>query len=192
MDVLHAIAKFAGKAIRPVRAGERQLVSRSISTGWIPLVVRSPDFEPDAHLPEKFASADAPSPALRWSGDTSTAKEIVIIAEDPDAPLTHPFVHWIVYGIAPTIGSIGSSIDKTERPLNAPRVARQGLNSAHRFGFVGATPPPGHGPHRYHFQIFALDQPVTVDGRPTRDDIVKAMNGHVIGFGEIVATFERT
>ncbi len=58
-------------------------------------------------------------------------------------------------------------------------------------GYLGPLPPPGHGPHHYHFQLFALDSRLDVRAPVDRARLLEAMKGHIIGFGELVGVYER-
>ena len=60
---------------------------------------------------------------------------------------------------------------------------------------MGPMPPKGHGTHHYHFEIFALDRPLDMDGggeSPDRDQLMTMMAGHVVAYGEVVGVYERT
>jgi phosphatidylethanolamine-binding protein (PEBP) family uncharacterized protein len=90
-------------------------------------------------------------------------------------------VHWIVYGIR-----------ASARLLDArTSAARQhGKNSKFGTDFLPIAPPPGHGVHHYHFQVFALDTETEIDGLG-RGALVDHMEGHVLAWGELVGTYER-
>ena len=92
-------------------------------------------------------------------------------------------MHWIVYGI-PTYAR---SLDG-----RTPAIAKQGKNSKLHNGFTPAAPPPGHGLHHYHVQIFALDVPTDLPPGVGRGALVDHMRGHVLAWGELVGTYERT
>jgi len=97
--------------------------------------------------------------------------------------LPQPFVHWLVYGLR-----------GEDATLDATRLAsaREGRNSTGRKGYVGAAPPPGHGTHHYHFQVFALDIDLALDAGARRSAVLDVMNGHVVAWGELVGSYERT
>jgi phosphatidylethanolamine-binding protein (PEBP) family uncharacterized protein len=67
--------------------------------------------------------------------------------------------------------------------------AIQGLSGFRRPFYRGPAPPPGK-PHHYHFVVYALDG---VELKPglTRAELLDAMKAHVLGQGELVATYER-
>jgi Raf kinase inhibitor-like YbhB/YbcL family protein len=191
MNLSHTIASLAGKAIRPLRAGNSKLLSRRFQATKHPLRVMSPVFGEGEALLDAFAGPRAPSPPLVWQDAPAQVKEFVVVCEDPDAPFPSPFVHWIAYGIPRGSSELPLDVAKSERPEGVPGL-KQGLNGAHEPGFTGAAPPAGHGVHHYHFQVFGLDAPLHLrKERPERDDILEAMRGHVIAFGETVATYEK-
>lgn len=190
MDLSHTIASLAGKAIRPIRAGNSKLISRRLHATQHPLRVMSPVFGEGEALLDAFAGPRAPSPPIVWQDAPDNVKEFVVVCEDPDAPMPSPFVHWIAYEIPRDMSELPLDIPKSERP-QSPIGVKQGLNGAHEPGFTGAAPPVGHGVHHYHFQVFGLDAPLHLKKeRPDLSDIFSAMHGHVIAFGETVGTFE--
>jgi Raf kinase inhibitor-like YbhB/YbcL family protein len=121
-------------------------------------------------------------PELVWESLPAGTKSIAVVVEDPDAPRPEPFVHWIVYGIPPS----AVSLDATTL-----LAARQGKNSALRRGYAPPSPPPGHGVHHYHFQVIALDFPIAYADDVGKRELLATMLGHVLGWGEIVGTYER-
>jgi Raf kinase inhibitor-like YbhB/YbcL family protein len=146
------------------------------------LLVSSSSFKPGATIPSKH-SADGGnvSPALQWSGAPDAAKEFVLIVEDPDAPTPAPFVHWVAFGIP-----AGAAALPEDSGGNA--LVGQGANGAGGTGYFGPKPPPGK-PHRYVFQLFALDAPLGLTDGATRDAVVTAMRGKVVGHGSVSGTF---
>jgi phosphatidylethanolamine-binding protein (PEBP) family uncharacterized protein len=68
---------------------------------------------------------------------------------------------------------------------------KEGKSSGGTDGYFGPAPPPGHGVHRYHFELFALDDEPELPPHATKRDILHAMRGHVLASGEIVGTYER-
>jgi phosphatidylethanolamine-binding protein (PEBP) family uncharacterized protein len=69
----------------------------------------------------------------------------------------------------------------------------QGTNGFRRAIYRGPAPPPGK-PHPYHFVVSALDTVIAAKPNTppmTRAELLDAMKGHVVGQGELVATYER-
>ena len=182
MGVAHDLINKVGHALGGVRAGVPKLASRRLG-GDRTIVVTSTAFLDGEALPlSATKDAEGVPPEIRWQGLPPATKSIVVFCEDPDAPLPEPFVHWIVYGIAPTATA-----------LDGPTLAasRVGKNSSLKRGFAPAAPPVGHGAHHYHFEVFALDDALTFADGCGRREIVEAMSGHVLAWGEICGTYER-
>jgi Raf kinase inhibitor-like YbhB/YbcL family protein len=149
------------------------------------ICVTSTAFAHDGRLPiSSTADGEGTSPTLEWSEVPAEAQSIAVVCEDPDVPLPEPFVHWLVYALPPSA-----------RSLDARTVAegKEGQNSRMSIGFVPAAPTPGAGIHHYHFQVFALDMPMSfLDAGAGRTALVEAMNGHVIAWGEVAGTYDRS
>jgi len=183
MDIVHEIGVAAGSALG-IRAGEEKLASRKLAPAVLPEIsVHSVAFEPNGALPISCTSdgVGAP-PALSWASLPEATKSLVVLAEDPDAPLLEPFAHWLVYGIP------SSALDVDAQTQHDYRLGNNGKSER---GFAPAAPPAGHGAHRYHFQVFALDQPLELAEGAERQALLDAMRGHVLAWGEIVGTYER-
>jgi Raf kinase inhibitor-like YbhB/YbcL family protein len=187
------IKSFFGSVISSIHAGDDKIASHDVRT--IPaatMTVTSQTFSSGGPIPEKNSpQGDNVSPELSWSGAPAGTKEFVLIVEDPDAPMANPFIHWIVHRIAATTNSIPAGLPG-ERALVQLGNAVQGLNDANTRGWYGPKPPTGHGVHHYHFQLFAVDQALGLGPDATVDELKKAMTGHVVGFGELIGTYERT
>ncbi|MGC1303090.1 MAG: YbhB/YbcL family Raf kinase inhibitor-like protein [Caulobacteraceae bacterium] len=129
-------------------------------------------------------------PGLGWSA-VLEAESFVLVVEDPDAPRETPFLHWLVWNIPGRATAIPAGLPRTERPDQLPG-AVQGLNSAGQPGWFGPKPPPGHGIHHYHFQLFALSGWLDhLAADTTLEQLVSALKGMTIASGERVGTYER-
>ena len=110
---------------------------------------------------------------------------------DPDAPTGSGFWHWVVFDIPPTVTELptGAGVAGRRRPAGRCRPAR---NDANLPGYVGAGPPPGHGPHRYVFAVHALDVEHTgADANATPAFVGFTMFGHTLGRALLTGTFEQ-
>jgi len=133
------------------------------------------------------------SPPLSWRGLPAAARELALVCDDPDAPTPQPWVHWVLYAIPTGIAELAEGIPG-QAILAAPAGARQGRNSwtsGRTVGYRGPAPPRGHGVHHYHFRLYALDAPITVAASPTKDELLRAMQGHVLDQCELVGTYRR-
>ena len=170
---------------------EMQRLSMEVPQTDGPVVIhmRSDGFEPGKEIPDEYSAYhDNISPPMGWSNVPDTARSLVLIVEDPDAAKPKPFVHWIVYGIPPEVSTLPQGRPTTPR-LDQPAGAVQGLNSTGVTGYFGPKPPKGDPAHHYHFQLFALDRPLALQPGATRQDLLKAMDGHVVGKGDLVGTY---
>ena len=130
------------------------------------------------------------SPALSWSGVPAGTRELALICDDPDAPTAEPWVHWLIYGIPADTSSLPEGIKQDARP-NSPAGATQGENSWNKIGYGGPMPPPGHGPHRYYFKLYALDTKMGLKPGLTKAQLLKAIKGHVIAEAQLMGSYER-
>jgi Raf kinase inhibitor-like YbhB/YbcL family protein len=121
------------------------------------------------------------SPALNWDEPPAGTLSFALVVDDPDAP-SGLFRHWGAYDIpADTRG-----IDADQA------IGRQAVNDFGKSGYGGPCPPPGHGPHHYHFKLFALDvDRLELGDGPKVADVESEAKKHALAVGEIVATFER-
>jgi hypothetical protein len=63
------------------------------------------------------------------------------------------------------------------------------MNDWRRTGYGGPCPPVGR--HRYFFKLFALDTRLGDIGTPSKLDVQRAMDGHILEMAELVGTYER-
>lgn len=155
------------------------------------LTVQSPAFQKGGVIPEQYSSyGQDVSPPLRWSEPPYGTQSIVVLLEDPDAENPKPYVHWVLYDLPPGTRELREGLPRLGR-LKDPSGALQGLNSRGSLGYFGPRPPAGVPPHRYHFQVFALDTPLGFNPGVNRQAVLNAMGGHVLAKGELVGTFQR-
>ncbi len=146
------------------------------------LDVSSPAIQPDKPIPSKYTcDGSGVSPPLSWSKVPENTRSVAILVDDPDSPGAKPFLHWLVTDLPP-------DLQRIDEGGALPREAQQGKTDAGTPGYYG--PCPSSGQHHYRFHVYALD---TVLGkRPAnRDDFLRAIDGHVIDEGEIVASYKR-
>ena len=147
------------------------------------LQVSSPAFEAGGTIPTKYTGeGQSISPPLSWGGLPERTRELALICDDPDAPRSEPFVHWVVYKIP---------ADSKGLPEGSAQGALEGKNGAGGVGYTGPMPPQGGGVHHYHFEVYALDSELDVGAGLTKDQLLEAMEGHVLAEGELVGTYER-
>ena len=130
------------------------------------------------------------SPALSWSGAPPTTASFVIIMDDPDAP-PGTWIHWVLYDLPGDLGVLKPALPKTEKlESGAAHGACWGVNSFSRVGYYGPCPPPG-APHRYYFRLYALDTRLELPPGLTKQQILRAMEGHVLAEAELMGKYGR-
>ncbi len=130
--------------------------------------IRDGDTLPDAQVKAKGNT----SPQLAWSGAPEGTKSFAITCYDPDAPTGSGFWHWTVANIPAEVTELPTGAGSGKGGL--PAGAVQGRTDFGAPGFGGAAPPPGHGPHRYIFTVFAVDT--------DRLEVTPDNSGAVFGF----------
>lgn len=191
--MLTSVMRSLGQALRPVRPGVAMLSSSKFS-GFLgyAMTVSSPAFGDGKPMPARFTQdGENLSPPLSWEGLPPQTQTAVLLVEDADIPSLRPLVHLIVHSIPP---------DKTEFaegeiPLRltgaAPGGWACGRNALGRPGWTAPAPPPGHGPHRYAFQVFALDARPHFAYPPGRSMLLRMIRPHLIAQGRLIGTYER-
>ncbi len=181
-----------GRALKAVRPGMETLVSQDPAFSAVPdiIALTSSAFQPDGEIPVRYTEdGDKLSPPLEWVGVPPEAQALVLLVEDADSPTFRPLVHAILGELAPIDGGLA------EGALPAQHSGEErfgmGRNSFLHTSWLPPDPPRGHGPHRYAFQIFALDQPPSFEKPPGRSALLAALRGHVIARGMMVGTYAR-
>ncbi len=151
-------------------------------------------------IPKKYTGAGADvSPPLTWSDPPEGTRSLALICDDPDAPSAKnprpegPWVHWVIYNIPADVRSLPEGLPRQAK-LEKPAGALQGRNdfSGNNIGYSGPMPPPGSGPHRYFFKIYALDTTLSLDPQSTtKAKLLEAIQGHILAEGQLMGTFER-
>ena len=151
------------------------------------LKLTSTAFEPNGVIPQKYTcEGKDESPPLRWSGFPSGTKSFALICDDPDAPVG-TWVHWVVYDIPPEAQELAEGLPKTE---TLPNGVKQGITDFRRVGYGGPCPPPGSF-HRYFFKLYALDTKPNLPPKQTKQQLLKAMEGHILAQVERIGHYKR-
>ncbi len=190
--MLENLPDFVGHALREQRAGLDQIAFNQLPlrAGQGAITVASLAFADHAPLPALYtADGEGRSPPLQWTGVPAAATSLVLVVEDADSPTPRPLVHAIAVGLAPGDGSLATgALDGGE---DTPDDAQLGRNSYLRHGWLPPDPPPGHGPHRYAFQVFALGGDEPLPDSPGRDAVLGLLESRAIASGLLIGTYER-
>jgi len=149
--------------------------------------LQSPAFSSGGEIPVKY-TCDGPdlSPPLRWSDPPAKTSAFALIADDPDAPVG-TWVHWVLYGLAASLRELPEGVPARD---TVPGTGIQGVNDFRRVGYGGPCPPRGPA-HRYFFKLYALDSELAFPPRKTKAEILKALEGHVLGQAELMGRYKR-
>jgi Raf kinase inhibitor-like YbhB/YbcL family protein len=190
--MLEKIPRAVGRGLKDVRAGAEDLAIADTELTGVnaSIQVSSPAFRYNEVIPAKYtADGEGISPPLEWRGVPPNAEAVVLLVEDADSPTPDPFVHAIVWDLPGTDASLpDGALPSSAKP--APTNAL-GRNSYLSPNYVPPDPPPGHGRHRYVFQVLALDAAPRFDSPPGRGALMEKIKGHVIAKGLLIGTYER-
>lgn len=157
------------------------------------LVVHSSAFEHLAPIPPAY-TADGPgvSPPLDWRAVPAGTASVVLIVEDADSPTPNPLVHAIAVNLPASDDFLPvGALTKAHGANGATPEVPTGLNSFLMHGWLPPDPPPGHGQHRYAFQVFALAHGPDFSASPGRQELFEAISARAIAAGCLIGTYER-
>lgn len=191
--MLEKLPETLGRALREQRAGlEKTAFNKAaLRAGMGSIDVRSLAFADHAPLPPRYtADGEGLSPPLQWTGVPASAASLALIVEDADAPTPQPLVHAIVVDLPPGDGSLVEGALRSPGHDAAADV-QAGRNSYLQAAWLPPDPPPGHGEHRYTFQLFALGPGPAFTARPGRDELLAAVQQYGLASGCLVGTYAR-
>jgi Raf kinase inhibitor-like YbhB/YbcL family protein len=150
-----------------------------------PLKITVSGYSDGGDIPAKYTCAAKPaggSPQIEWSGAPATTMSFALIFHDGDVHPGKSFAdvtHWIAWNVPATSTGLPASVANTGE---LPDGTRQGKNIRQAIGYMGPCPPAGL-PHHYTLEVYALDSKLDLAAGGTRDDLEKAMSGHIVGSG---------
>jgi Raf kinase inhibitor-like YbhB/YbcL family protein len=143
-------------------------------------------FDEGGMIPSKYTCDGADvSPPLKWGSIPDAAKSLVLICDDPDAPMG-TWVHWVYYDIPAQTKGLPENVSLDERPASG---GIQGINDFRRIGYGGPCPPGGT--HRYFFKLYALDTLLDLSPGATKKQVLKAMENHIIDQVQLMGKYHR-
>jgi len=154
------------------------------------MTITSKAFAQDAPIPKTYTcDGKDMSPPLAWSGVPDGARSLVLIVDDPDAPdpaaPKMTWVHWVLYNIPVATDGLPEAIPASRLPAGT----LEGRNDWKRTGYGGPCPPVGR--HRYFHKLYALDTVLADLGQPTKQQLEKAMQDHILAQAELIGTYQR-
>ena len=175
------------KAVKPAKPAQAEPAQKEGST--VGFKVTSPAFKDGDRMPVKYTEDGANfSPELAWAGPPAQTAGFALIMNDPDAP-SGDWVHWVVYGLPATLTGLPEGIPTSAQPAQL-KGGQQGRNSYGKLGYHGPGCPPGKV-HHYVFKVYALDAAIALPPGATKAQLLKAMEGHILGQAQLVGTYSR-
>jgi Raf kinase inhibitor-like YbhB/YbcL family protein len=165
-----------------------------------PMTLTVSGFADGGQIPVKFSQAapgaapgEGTSPALNWTNTPPGTQSFVLHMHDMDVArnrTTDDQVHWVVWNIPATATGLPEGVPKgSQRPDGSYQISATG--PVYRGPGAAATGPL----HHYMFEIYALDTKLDVqpaaDAFETRANVMKAMQGHVLGKAVYGGLFKR-
>ena len=157
-----------------------------------PMGLTSSSFTDGGVIPDKYTqnSPNPVSPALAWTNAPAGTQSFAIIMHDPDtAPGKSPIdiLHWMAFNIPATVSELPRGASGNAIPDGAVELK----NDAGSVGYVGAAPPPGHGPHHYYTVVHAVDvERLDVPAEGSNAFLGFNLFSHTLGRAMIVPTYE--
>jgi len=163
---------FASLSFSEMEGGTMELTSSAFSDG--------------AMIPGKYTCDGVDvSPPLNWRALPDGTKSLVLICDDPDAPVG-TWVHWVYYDIPAGVEGLPENVETDEHPAQG---GTQGINDFRRIGYGGPCPPSGT--HRYYFKLYVLDTTLNLSPGATKKQVLKAMENHIIGQAQVMGKYRR-
>ncbi len=152
------------------------------------LELKSPAFKHKGKIPTIFTCDGKDiSPELKITGIPQGTKSLVLIMDDPDAPMG-TWVHWVIYNIPPSTHTLKRNFPKKDKLANG---IEQGENSWGKIGYGGPCPPKNNGAHRYMFKLYAIDKKLSLAPGAREKEILLAIKHHILASAILIGTYER-
>lgn len=146
----------------------------------------SPAFVEGSAIPAKYScDGDDISPGLEWRNLPAGTESLALIMDDPDAPVG-VWDHWVLYDLPAGSAGLPENVLATGDEQGG---GTMGSNSWGRSGYGGPCPPGGT--HRYFFKLYALDTALGLEPGASKDEVLKAMEGHILDQGQLMGTYQR-
>jgi len=174
----------------PGRYGQSAITVSLKADTTMSLTLTSTAFDSDEDIPA-IHTCDGKnlSPPPSWSGIPAAARSLALIIDDPDAPdpaaPQRTWVHWVLYNIPPDAPGLPDGVGQQDLPAGT----RNGRNDWKNIGYGGPCPPIGR--HRYFHKLYALDMVLPDLSEPTKAQLEKAMQGHIVEQTALVGLYQR-
>jgi Raf kinase inhibitor-like YbhB/YbcL family protein len=137
-------------------------------------------------IPRKYTcDGEDISPPLQWVDPPDGAQSFALISDDPDAPVG-TWTHWVLYNLPASSTALPEAVPQD---ADLPDGGSNGKSSWGRLGYGGPCPPGGT--HRYFFKLYALDSQLDLAAGATKEELLKAMEGHILATTETMGLYSR-
>ena len=155
--------------------------------GEMTLSLSSSVFQDGDSIPTRYTcDGQDVSPPLAWGEPPAGTQSFALILDDPDAP-GGVFTHWLVFNLPADSRELAEAVPAQNE---LPTGALQGKNDFGTIGYRGPCPPSG-STHHYRFTIYALDQPLDLKAGISRAQVIDAITGHILAWGQLVGMYQR-
>lgn len=190
--MLQNLPASLGRALRTARPGLENILfyDPELNTEVGSLEISSSEFQNFGEIPLRFTEdGEKISPPIQWGSVPQGTQSLVLVIEDADSPTPAPLVHAIVWNLNPSAARLEAGALRS--CVGEGQGLAMGKNSFMSARYLAPDPPPGHGPHRYAFQLFALDSRPDLGANPGRSRVAEHLAHHVLAKGLLIGTFER-
>ncbi len=185
-------ARKVGQMLRHVRPGLSALASSRLAIAAGGMRLTSPAFDDGGTMPDRYTQdGEGLFPPLYWDNVPAEAQSLALVVEDADAPFPRPLVHAVLHSIPPGLSGIPEGGVALRQTRKSPLGFKAGRNSIARPGWLAPSPMPGHGPHRYAFQLLALDTMPSFPNPPGRGALIRALRPNVIAVARLIGVYQR-
>jgi Raf kinase inhibitor-like YbhB/YbcL family protein len=155
--------------------------------GQMTLSLSSSVFQDGGNIPTKYTcDGEDVSPPLAWDDPTAGTQCLVLVVDDPDAA-GGVFTHWLLFNLPADSHELPEAVPAQNE---LPNGALQGKNDFAKIGYGGPCPPSG-ATHHYRFTIYALDQPLDLKAGVSRKQVIDAIKGHILAWGQLIGMYQR-
>jgi Raf kinase inhibitor-like YbhB/YbcL family protein len=189
------ITILAGALVLTAGIGMAQEKTATSSPASPGLTLTTTAFADGSEIPTKFSRAAADgngvSPKLEWTHVPAGTVTFALILHDPDVAMrktTEDVLHWMIFNIPGTASQLPERVPAT---AEMPDGSVQAKNTRNAVGYMGPGAGAAGPHHHYTFELFALDIKLDLGPNATRADVLKAMNGHILGKGVVTGRFHR-
>ena len=152
-------------------------------------VLTSSAFAEGAHIPVKYTcDGQNISPPLDWNQAPAGTVSFALIMDDPEAG---NYTHWVIFNLPPNSSNLPEDVPKVEKLASGAlqgKIASGGIG--YPIGYFGPCPFKGSS-HHYRFILYALDTSLDLAAGASKEQVLKAMEGHILAQSQLIGIYQR-